>query len=549
MENQIMTLKIIDNKNKVTSEEGIWYLIPTTWSDYGYKDTFTLYYEDYYLGDIKVFYKGKIQNNNLHNEIKEQIEEEKELYFIPVDILVHSNIGYIMSENDKDVHWYKQSLKKNRFFDILYFEDKFKEIKNYINEDLLNKSILRQDNIQHLQATLNLLKLKSIYKNPQNFSIADFLVSDLFDKNVGKKMFTEKNLRIFDQAVSGLIDYDRAEYYKTIGSFLGKSSNYKIVNEKIIRFLMKWFDNAEDDNDLKACLGNVINTNIRELVHQIDKIKSSLSVSADQIPSDALGQYTSVNNLKFLINRSSENIPCLRLTNSNQMNDPLEGKVLQHFLIGKDVESNELDYVKSNSYVSSATATIDSLPMWKQYGDNTQGLCLIYNNEYLNRLLDNQKTNMKLYRIAYFDGNNLMVAHFKEEKVKEISDNVQKALNEIRSIVKGLKKGKDPKFYKIGMIIINSIAYLFKSLDYAYENEFRILMTVNKLKERNVEVNIVDNKYMLHVYTVDKNENKIPVEYSTVILGPEAEDIDYIGPYVKLCSEKIHINKSKIHFR
>ena len=46
-------------------------------------------------------------------------------------------------------------------------------------------------------------------------------------------------------------------------------------------------------------------------------------------------------------------------------------------------------------------------------------------------------------------------------------------------------------------------------LDYAYENEFRILMTVNKLKERNVEVNIVDNKYMLHVYTVDKNENKI----------------------------------------
>lgn len=544
-----MTLKIIDNKNKVTSEEGIWYLIPTTWSDYGYKDTFTLYYEDYYLGDIKVFYKGKIQNNDLHNEIKKQIEEEKELYFIPVDILVHSNIGYIMSENDKDVHWYKQSLKKNRFFDILYFEDKFKEIKNYIDEDLLNKSILRQDNIQHLQATLNLLKLKSIYKDPQNFSISDFLISDLFDKNIGKRMFTEKNLSIFDQAVYDLIDYDRAEYYKTIGRFLGKSSNYKIVNEKIIPFLMKWFDNAEDDDDLKACLGNVINKNIRELVHQIDKIKSSLAVSANQIPSDALGQYTSANNLKFLINRSSENIPCLRLTNSNQMNDPLEGKVLQHFLIGKDMESNELDYVKSNSYVSSATATIDSLPMWKQYGDNTKGLCLIYNNEYLNRLLDNQKTNMKLYRIAYFDGNNLMVAHFKEEKVKEISDNVQKALNEIRSIVKGLKKGKDPKFYKIGMIIINSIAYLFKSLDYAYENEFRILMTVNKLKERNVEVNIVDNKYMLHVYTVDKNENKIPVEYSTVILGPEAEDIDYIGPYVKLCSEKIHINKSKIHFR
>lgn len=362
-------------------------------------------------------------------------------------------------------------------------------------------------------------------------------------------MFTEKNLRIFDQAVFGLIDYDRAEYYKTIGRFLGKSSNYKIVNEKIISFLMKWFDNAEDDDDLKACLGNVINKNVRELVHQIDKIKSNLSVSASQIPQNALGQYTSVNSLKFLINRDSEVSPCLRLTNSNQMNDPLEGKVLQHYLIDQNTESNEIDYVKSNSYVSSATATIDSLPMWKQYGDNTKGLCLIYNNEYLNKLLNIQNTNIKLYRIAYFSDNTLIVAHFKDEKVKKISDNVFNALKQIRSIVRNLKEGNDIKFYKIGMIIINSIAYLFKSLDYAYENEFRILMTVNKLKERSVEVDIVDNKYMLHVYTVDKNENKIPVEYSTVILGPEAEDIDYIGPYVKLCDEKIHISKSKIHFR
>ena len=89
--------------------------------------------------------------------------------------------------------------------------------------------------------------------------------------------------------------------------------------------------------------------------------------------------------------------------------------------------------------------------------------------------------------------------------------------------------------------------YLHNRFD-SFENEFRILMNINKLKERDVEVSIVDNKYMLHIYTVDKNENRIPVEYSKVILGPECEDIDFIAPYVKLCNENVHIEKSKIHF-
>ncbi|MGM9979724.1 MAG: DUF2971 domain-containing protein [Turicibacter bilis] len=553
-----MKIKFINDKRKFDPQENTWYLLPNIWNDYGFVDTFVLYFEDFFLGNIKVFYSGPIKNVNLYSEIQKRLGKEK-LYFIPSDILVYSNLGSLMSSLNKDVEWYKKSLHdNNKFVDILYFNEEFKDIRKNVDKDLLNESILRQDYTQHLRASLNLIKLRSIYEDKSKFNIADFLNPDLFGKNVGPIMFSESNLNIFENAISDLMDFDRVEYYKTIGNYLG--SHYEKINSIIIEHMEKWFNN-ENDNDLKACLGNVINQNIRRLMHQIKQIKDDLSVNAKQIPKNSLGQYTSINSLKFLMTRVPENKPCLRLTNSNQMNDPLEGKILQNYLIDDDIskklksmqsDNDELDYVKSNSFVSSATATIDSLPMWKQYGDDTTGLCLVYSNKYLNKLLDENKTNVKLYRIAYLDGANLLeVAHFKEddETVKSISDNVLDALKQIKSIVKDLERDNNIKFYKIGMIIINSIAYLFKSWDYAYENEFRILMNINKLKERDVEVSIVDNKYMLHIYTVDKNENRIPVEYSKVILGPECEDIDFIAPYVKLCNENVHIEKSKIHFR
>lgn len=557
-----MKIKFVSDNQKFNPEKNTWYLLSNNWNDYGFVDTFVLYFEDFFLGNIKVFYPGKILNTNLYDEVQKRLGNKK-LYFIPSDILVYANLGSLMSSFNKDKEWYEQELcRENKFIDILYFNKEFEDIKKEFDDELLEDSIFREDHTQHLHSSLNLLKLKSIYRDQSKFSIADFLNLELFSKNIGETLFKGENLRIFDQAVSSLISFDRAEYYKIIGFYLDK--NPKNINNTVISYLTKWFDSAEGYDDLKACLGNIINENIRKLMSQIEKIKQVLSVSAIQIPKDSLGQYTSVNSLNYLINRGSKNKPCLRLTNSNQMNDPLEGKVLQNFLVDdnnknseyiqfdKKSDNDELDYVKSNSFVSSATATIDSLPMWKQYGDNTTGLCLIYSQKYLNEILDENKTNIKLYRIAYFDSaDKLEVAHFKEddEEIKKISNGVLDALRQIKSIIKELKEKKDDKFYKIGMIIVNGIAYLFKSWDYAYENEFRILMNVSELKERDIEVDIVDNKYILHVYTVNKDDKKIPVEYSKVILGPECEDIDYIGPYIKLCNKKIYVKKSKIYFR
>ena len=77
-----MKIKFINDKRKFDPQENTWYLLPNIWNDYGFVDTFVLYFEDFFLGNIKVFYSGPIKNVNLYSEIQKRLGKEK-LYFIP----------------------------------------------------------------------------------------------------------------------------------------------------------------------------------------------------------------------------------------------------------------------------------------------------------------------------------------------------------------------------------------------------------------------------------------------------------------------------------
>lgn len=352
-----MSLEIVKNKNKIKPDSENWYLIPTKWNDFGYRDTFTLYFKDNYLGDIKVFYLGSLHNKNLFSDIYEKINRE-ELWFIPVDSLVHANLGFLMNafeDEGMNINWYLDEQKSNKFFDIYYHQDKLDYIKENIDHSLLKKSIFREDEIQKLKSGLGLLKLKVIYDDPSQFSIIDFLNSKFFEKNIGQKMFSKSNLNLLRSIVSNLMYYDQSIFYETVTSYLRNYNNK--INEITIKFLYDVFLTTDDD-ETKSCIGQIISRDVRQIINDVQAIKDRLLVDTRKVRSNTLGQYTSVRNLKFLIN--ANDMPCLRLTNANQMNDPLEGKILQHFLKLHYVND---DYIKSNEYISSATATIDSLPM------------------------------------------------------------------------------------------------------------------------------------------------------------------------------------------
>lgn len=539
-------IKIVNKKKELKSESDTWYLIPFKTDIFG--NTFTLYYENNYLGDVKVFYPGKLKYKKFINGIRKRINTKNDLWFMPTDTLMHTNLAYLMNafeDTGMDLNWYLKQLKQNKLFDVFYFKKEFDFKRDQFDSNLLTESIFSEDKYRHFKSALDLCKLRSIYDSEDQFSIMDFLNPIFYGRNIGSKLFERAKLKLLKKLVDKIDEIDRDAFYLTIGQYLSK--NLGKANEAVIEFLHKIF-NEEDDDELKACLGQIINKDIRKIISNVNDIRNYLRVNKDRIPKNSLAQYTSVNTLKYLINRDTIHKPCLRLTNSNQMNDPLEGKSLRKFL--KYNSKTKTDYIKSNEYVSSASATIDSLPMWKQYGNDAKGLCLVYDNDYLNDLLDSDKTDIKIFRVVYFNENSrISVSKFENEsseKIDNISNKILSKLQDIRATLNSIKK---ESYRKIALTEISTIFYLFKSLDYAYENEFRILMKIDVKKEDQVQVDIENEQYLLHTYTVNKRNQPIAIRYSEVILGPKAIDIDYIAPYIKLCQSNIKVIKSGIHYR
>ena len=91
---------------------------------------------------------------------------------------------------------------------------------------------------------------------------------------------------------------------------------------------------------------------------------------------------------------------------------------------------------------------------------------------------------------------------------------------------------------------IEEIRYLFKSVDYKYENELRILRYAN-LDPSNKEIKIDKTSGIGKLYV--ERENSIKID--EVIFGPKFPNPEYVTPLLKLLDKKINYKKSTIKFR
>ena len=293
-----------------------------------------------------------------------------------------------------------------------------------------------------------------------------------------------------------------------------------------------------------------------------------------------------------------------RLYNANYMNDPEEGLVIEEMLKPSKDEEITSYFEKRNIldpspwFLMSFTSKIDDLTMWSQYGDDAQGVCLVLREDDFSRftsfndvswhketvfiesenksevaisesssdvkspskkLKNDNKTQLKseqkdnvskgnidyLYRIAYikntgenfelektelFDGNEIT-------KLKESVNNLQQKLYEIVN--------NNDDFYKEAISnCIEEIRYLFKSVDYKYENELRILRYAN-LDPSNDKIKIDKTSGIGKLYV--ERENSIQID--EVIFGPKFPNPEYVTPLLKLLDKKINYKKSTIKFR
>ena len=306
----------------------------------------------------------------------------------------------------------------------------------------------------------------------------------------------------------------------------------------------------------------------------------------------------SVSGKTRLYNASYMNDPEEGLIIEKVLKSNKEGKISSYFK-----NRNILD--PSSWFLMSFTSKTDDLAMWSQYGDDAQGVCLVLreddfsrftsfndvpwrketlllesenksevaisesssdfesplhkleNNDSTNsinrdesQLKSEQKDNVSkgsidyLYRIAYVNTGK----DFELEKSELFDDDEIKKLDEsVNHLKQKLEENFDESdpFYKNAISeCIEEIRYLFKSVDYKYENELRILRYAN-LDPSNDKIKIDKTSGIGKLYVEREN----PIQIEEVIFGPKFPNPEYVTPLLKLLDKKIKYTKSTIKFR
>ena len=542
---KIIQKKILESINKILSNNSQVY----SWSVcFRYLDS--LYY---YLFEPKEYEEYSI------------LFENESYFFKIIDLVLKDNL-----ENSKMIYsdllsvfvplFRQKSLPEER---RNYFKSELEPFINFIFENIdfenidFNYTRYWYFRLDELVSIFQFEHLKIINKyfidNPQAEDIDDYL--DFVSRH-------------FDVVINDSIDVVRK---------IAEENNSDIIRDQAIKLIEK-YDNAYSNE--KSYSESISSLDAKQLLKQADNvisyIRSKLTVDAEELKKiGSFGHYTKIDTLtNFLIkadwkneNNSETQPPFLRLTNLKQLNDPMEGRVIYDYL-GID-NTFFKQYQTSNVFISSLTTVSDSLPMWKEYADSSQGAFLEYDLSYLEDIVAHKS--IEFVKVHYLD----LMSENKEET------DVGKSLDNLKQLFEKLQELEAEKELISFAEKLKKISYLFKVKDYEYEIEYRILINLDDTAIQNIikrdandssnekyfkkeeigleifdKVNYKDfrkyivlspkdnGRYDLFVYI-----NLAPLKYSKVILGPKVTDADYIAPYLKLANPDIEIENSKIPYR
>ena len=475
--------------------------------------------------------------------LKENLEVENSEFFYVQLLLVFIQLLRQKSLPEEKRNYFKSKLEL--FINFIFENKNFKRIIPWYFELDKLVSIFQFDHLK----TIN----NYYFNAPQSDYVEEYL---------------DFVLRHFDDVIENSIDVIRK---------IAEENDSDIIRNQAIKLIEKY------DNDClneKSDLESIPSLDANQLLEQADKIiyyiRSKLTVDANELKEiGSFGHYTKIDTLtNFLIkadwkndNDSKVKSPYLRLTNLKQLNDPMEGRVIYDYL-GIDNTFFQ-QYQTSNVFISSLTTVSDSLPMWKEYADSSQGAFLEYDMSYLEDIVAHKS--IEFVKIHYLD---LMSENKEETEVGKSLDNLKQIFEKLQEL--------EAEKELIGFAEkLKKISYLFKVKDYEYEMEYRILINLDDtaiqniikrdvndssnekyFKKEEIGLEIFDkvnyNDFRKYIVLSPKDNgrydlfvyiNLLPLKYSKVILGPKVTDADYIAPYLKLANPDIEIENSKIPYR
>lgn len=311
----------------------------------------------------------------------------------------------------------------------------------------------------------------------------------------------------------------------------------------------------------------------------VDRLMSSLAIRDLR---QNIYFYTSLSSLQRLLEDDGFKQPIFC---ANHMNDPNEGQELYKTFL-KQVDNKELIYDVFQkiegidemsqrhrlnfefTFLKAFTENDDSLPMWIHYGDKGRGCCVKVNPRFFSNFTNDSDTEEKnLGRNPFDDEYRLYkVLYLKEGALPDnIDPEIKKLYESFVDLFKDLclqyvgyssqlRKAVSSSILKI----INSIIYLFKNTDYAYEKEMRIVLrrSISDFEREDIDIQITnptENNPIPKVFVYAKK----PLEIEEVILGPKQNEIDDFIPYIAMRllklnnyqEDKVHITKSLIEYR
>ena len=487
-----------------------------------------------FLNDDSIFFTiiNRIKNLNLNSIDK----------FVCFEML---GIIITIFERDDDFESIKEKIKQN--IDVI-----INNILSKFQDELIFFQYFKLDNLVNIFKLDHLSIINRFYKNnPDNFAIGFYL-----------SWIETKDPDIIKESIETL-------------QTIRKYTDSDILKNEIFSLLEKAGEIKDED---VVTIQDVHEDVLEEFANTlIDKIRFHLTIKTRDLEnSEEYGHYTKIETLtnhliKAIKSGDSSEPAYLRLTNSKQLNDPMEGRAIYDYL---EIENSSDCYQSSNVFLSSMTTISDSLPMWKEYAEESKGAFLQYDKKYLQQIIEHDS--LEFVRIFYLNSTR-----------EDDSDIIQK-LNDLKELIQELKTRHTEESRKVQSNIFKNLAkisYLFKVSDYEYESEYRILINFDdseiegrlnpKLKtEDKIELEELrglsgdiglseneesgykdfrkyihlesreDGRYALFVYI-----NLAPLKYSKVILGPKVTDADYIAPYLKLANPDIETESSKIPYR
>lgn len=510
------------------------------WNDYNYYITFHVYYYDKdcgesYIGGYRI-YEAELEEQEDISGIKSIFKLTKadfdkyQKYSLACNLEFYQNLYELCPKNYYEFLTIHNDLTLN---------DLPEEIKE--NEGV-KLALLRNDGVTN---SGDIIKFnKALKKLDSNLNVGNYLFSDIISKYFVELLKSKKFTEI-ERDIKKVVEMSRFNYslLKSLIESYIKNSSEDTEDKKCYNFLSKLLGKTNFDQ-LKSDLETIKNDGLEQISTSVKENKDKLRFT-NNIENNSFVHYTSLSTLRFLLYKSdyekndssksdeNKNYPKLRLSNARQMNDPNEGYTFLN-LIG--IDKNDLpktDYDTSPFFFASMTQTgdsqklDDSLPMWKQYGDDARGICLTYHKEYIENLIND---GIEIYKVCYRD------------------DELKKEIKKIKSVFKKIKKyGKDKEkeaIFLSALNLIDDIRYLFKDVDYSYENEYRIIKSYEG-KEDEIITCDSSNSVIPGIYTYIEKELK----YSKIKLGPKCDDIDFVAPYIKYVDRNIEVTKSQISYR